>query len=205
MPHNKPKLLAGLLLAAGGSSRLGTPKQLIVWRSKPLIVHAVEQILAVCDAGVVVVTGAHADAVAASLQAYPVELLHNPEWRSGVGKSLADGVRVLRAKGAIGILVMLCDQPLVLKKDLLRLTDAWQDAPHIPAAALYRGAAGVPAIFPYNYFEQLTELLGDTGARTLLRGQNECTIVDMPRAAIDIDTAEDIASLRRYDQHSNEN
>jgi molybdenum cofactor cytidylyltransferase len=204
MPH-KPKLLAGLLLAAGGSSRLGSPKQLIVWRSKPLIVHAVEQSLAVCDAGVVVVTGAHADAVAASLQDYPVELVHNPDWRSGVGKSLADGVRVLHGRGATGVLVMLCDQPLVLESDLLRLADAWQDAPDIPAAALYHGTAGVPAIFPSTYFEQLTELVGDTGARALLRGQNACTIVDMPRAAIDIDTAEDIGSLRRYDQQSNEN
>jgi molybdenum cofactor cytidylyltransferase len=204
MPR-KPTLLAGLLLAAGGSSRLGTPKQLIVWRSKPLIVHAVEQSLAVCDAGVVVVTGAHADAIAGSLQDYPVEIIHNPDWPSGVGKSLADGVRVLRTRDATGVLVMLCDQPLVLKSDLLCLKDAWQGAPHIPAAALYHGAPGVPAIFPSSYFQQLIALRGDTGARALLRGQNDCTVVDMPLAAIDIDTAADIESLRRYDQHSSEN
>lgn len=204
MPH-KPKLLAGLLLAAGGSTRLGSPKQLIVWRSKPLIAHAVEQCLAVCDAGVVVVTGAHADVIAASLRAYPVELVHNPDWRSGVGKSLAGGVRVLRGRGATGVLITLCDQPLVLENDLLRLADAWRHAPHIPAAARYHGAVGVPAIFPSPYFEQLTGLVGDTGARALLRGQNECTIVDIPHAAIDIDTAGDIGALRRYDQPSNEN
>lgn len=197
---NKQKFLAGLVLAAGSSSRLGAPKQLIVWRSKPLICHAVEQSLALCDAGVVVVSGAHAAAVAASLQGYPVELVHNPDWQGGVGKSLADGVRALRARGAAAALVMLCDQPLVLASDLVRLADAWQAAPHIPAASHYHGAAGVPAIFPASYFAKLAELHGDTGARALLRGQNECTTVDMPRAAIDIDTAQDIESLRRYDQ-----
>jgi len=197
---NKQKLLAGLVLAAGGSFRLGTPKQLIVWRSKPLISHAVEQSLAICDAGVVVVVGAHADAIEATLQDYPVELVYNPDWRSGAGKSLADGIRALRSRGATGALVMLCDQPLVLKSDLVRLADAWQGAPHIPAASRYHGTVGVPAIFPTSYFEQLAALHGETGARALLRSQDECTIVDMPRAAIDIDTTEDIEALRRYDQ-----
>jgi len=199
---SKQKFLAGLVLAAGGSFRLGMPKQLIVWRSKPLIAHAVEQSLTLCDAGVIVVSGAHADAVAVSLQNYPVELIHNPAWQSGVGKSLAIGVRALRARGAAGVLVMLCDQPLVPESDLMTLVDAWQDNPLIPAAARYNDSAGVPAIFPASYFEQLAELEGDTGARALLRGQNECSIVDMPSAAIDIDTAEDIESLHRYDLDS---
>ena len=198
----KQKSLAGLILAAGGSFRLGTPKQLIVWRSKPLIAHAVEQSLALCDAGVVVVCGAHADAVAASLQNYPVELVHNPGWRRGLGTSLGDGIRALRARAVNGALIMLCDQPLVLVSDLMCLVDAWQRAPHIPAASRYNASVGVPAVFPSSYFEQLAGLHGDTGARELLCGQNECTIVDMPRAANDIDTVEDIESLRRYDRYS---
>ena len=100
---------------------------------------------------------------------------------------------------------MLCDQPLVLKNDLVRLVNAWQVAPHIPAASRYHDTVGVPTIFPSSYFEQLAELHGDTGARALLPGQDECTIVDIPHAAMDIDTKEDIESLRRYDQHSKQN
>jgi len=200
MPHQQ-KLLAGLVLAAGGSFRLGTPKQLIVWRSKPLICHVVEQSFGLCDAGVVVVSGAYADAVVASLQNYPVELVHNPDWPSGVGKSLGIGIRVIESWGVAGVLVMLCDQPLVLESDLTRLSDAWQRAPHVPAASRYQDAVGVPAIFPSSYFAQLAGLNGDTGARALLRGNDECTIVDMPQAAVDIDTPEDIESLRSYDQH----
>ena len=134
------------MLAAGGSFRLGMPKQLIVWRSKPLVAHAVEQSLTFCDAGVIVVSGAHADAVAVSLQNYPVEFIHNPAWKSGVVNSLGLGVRALRARGAAGVLVMLCDQPLVLESDLMALVDAWQDNPLIPAAARYNDSAGVPAI-----------------------------------------------------------
>ncbi len=187
-------------MAAGGSSRLGMPKQLIAWRDKPLVCHAVEQSLAVCGAGVVVVLGAHAAAVSISLQGYPVTIVHNPDWQSGAATSIAVGISALRSRSANGVLISLCDQPLVLACDLAHLADLWRAAPHLPAAAQYLSIVGVPAIFPAGYFDRLAGLQGDSGARALLRNADECTILTMPSAAMDIDTPEDMESLRSYDQ-----
>jgi molybdenum cofactor cytidylyltransferase len=192
--------LAGLVLAAGGSSRLGYPKQLLIWRGKPLIQYAVEQSLAVCGAGVVVVTGADSTDIATILQVQNVELVANPEWQAGVATSLRAGINALQSRPLGGVLITLCDQPLVKTHDLARLADIWQAAPHLPAAARYGNVVGVPAIFPVGYFDQLAGLEGDAGARTLLRANSTCRIMDMPDAALDIDTAEDIERLRRYDR-----
>lgn len=194
------KFLAGLILAAGGSSRLGMPKQLITWRDKPLICNAVERSLDVCGAEVIVVLGAHAEEVSVSLQGYPVTIVNNPDWQSGAATSLSAGICVLRSRLANAVLISLCDQPLILSSDLTKLADTWQTAPQLPAAARYCGVVGVPAIFPAAYFDRLGGLQGDSGARALLRNVDECTILDMPNAAMDIDTPEDMKSLRSYDQ-----
>jgi molybdenum cofactor cytidylyltransferase len=193
------EFLAGLVLAAGGSSRLGMPKQLLTWRDQPLVCHAVEQSLAVCGAGVVVVAGAHAAEVSVSLQGYPVTIIHNPHWQSGAATSLSAGISALRSRSANGVLISLCDQPLVLASDLAHLADIWQTAPHLPAASQYRRIVGVPAIFPAGYFDRLAGLQGDVGARALLRSAEEITILEMPSAAMDIDTPEDMERLRSYD------
>jgi molybdenum cofactor cytidylyltransferase len=194
------QFLAGLVLAAGGSARLGVPKQLLKWRGKSLIANAVEQSLAVCGAGVIVVTGADATSVVASLRDYPVEIVHNADWQTGAAGSLSAGIDTLRSKTVQALLVTLCDQPLVTAQDLARLAAAWERRPHIPAAARYSNIIGVPAIFPASCFASLAALQGDTGARSLLRGVDKCTAIDIPSAALDIDTAEDMAQLGGYDQ-----
>lgn len=191
--------LAGLILAAGGSSRLGSPKQLLRWRGKELVCHAVEQSLAVCDSGVVVVSGAQAAAVEGCLQGYDAEVVFNPHWEAGVATSLAIGVGAIRLRDACGVLVMLCDQPMLQVNDLARLAAIWRAAPDIPAAARYAAVLGAPAIFPSGYFARLAGLQGDLGARALLRDQDCCSILDIPEAALDVDTAADVDRLRRYD------
>jgi len=187
--------LAGLVLAAGGSSRLGQPKQLYEWRGTPLVCRAVEACLEVCGAGVVVVTGAHAHEVEARLESYPVQIVRNSGWKTGMAGSLQAGIQKLRGSSFSGVLISLCDQPRLDSGDLASLANVWQTSPELPAAARYKGIIGVPAIFPGDYLDSLLNLQGDQGARSLLSACASVSSVEMPAAAFDIDTVADLARL----------
>lgn len=185
--------LAGILLAAGGSSRFGIPKQTVLYRGEALVVRAARAALAVCPAGVTVVTGAAREEVTAALAGLPVTLCENVNWAAGLAGSMAHGVEHLPA-AATAALMMLCDQPLVTAAELARLVLAWTAQPAVPAAAFYVGRAGVPAIFPRQCWAELRRLTGDRGAAQLLRRHGErLSLVDMPAAAADVD---DPAALR---------
>jgi molybdenum cofactor cytidylyltransferase len=138
-------------------------------------------------------------AVEGCLQGYVVEVVFNPRWEAGVATSLAVGIEAIRLRDASGVLVMLCDQPMLQVKDMARLAAIWRAAADIPAAARYAGVLGAPAIFPSGYFACLAGLQGDLGARALLRDQDCCSILDIPEAAFDVDTTADVDRLRRYD------
>jgi molybdenum cofactor cytidylyltransferase len=195
--------LAGLVLAAGASRRLGQPKQLVQWRGQTLVARAVDHALALCDAGVVVVTGAHATAVAASLAELPhagtgLKPVYNAEWEQGMGASIARGMRALRAPGVpdpAGVLTLLVDQPAIARAELVSLVKLWQTNPLSLAAARYGQRRGVPAVFPQACFAALERLTGDTGARHLLAAATGVLELAIPAAAFDIDTPEALAAL----------
>lgn len=186
--------VAGVLLAAGDSSRLGTPKQLLEYRGEPLVVRAARAALDVCPAGLVVVTGARHDAVAAALAGLPLLVRHNPDWAEGMGASVRCGVAAVPA-AARGILLWVCDQPRVGAGQLGALVAAFGAAPDRIAAAAYAGTAGVPAVFPAAYRDALAALQGRRGARAIIADAAGVTRVDMPEAASDVDTPDDVAQL----------
>jgi CTP:molybdopterin cytidylyltransferase MocA len=148
-----------------------------------------------CPAGVVVVTGAYAEAIAASLGDTPVRLAYNADWPSGLASSLRCGLAALPA-AASGCLLLLCDQFAIDEQDLRRLIGAWVTASDRVAAAQYTGGLGVPAIFPAASWPALCALRGDRGARELIASLPEVTTVAVPNAARDIDTPADLDSAR---------
>ena len=188
---------ACVLLAAGGSRRLGRPKQLVRRRGRTLLEHAVEAARgAAPGAPLVVVLGAEALRLRTLLRrcdaaARPVV---NFRWTSGLGSSLAAGLDALPST-VDAALVLLVDQPNVGAAALRRLIAAWRRRPTVPAAARYLGRAGVPAILPRRSWRALRGVEGDSGARALLRGASAVTLVDLPEAELDIDTPEDAARL----------
>jgi molybdenum cofactor cytidylyltransferase len=190
--------IACVLLAAGGSRRLGRPKQLVRHRGRPLLLHAVEAARAAAPAvPVVVVLGAHAGRLRAILRRgapYAVAAA-NPRWREGLARSLATGLRAA-PPGTRALLVHVVDQPNVDGRALGRLLGAWRRRPGVPAAAFYAGRPGVPAVLPKRYWRDLLRLGGDQGARSLLRQLAMLTLVPMPEAETDIDTPADLKTLR---------
>jgi CTP:molybdopterin cytidylyltransferase MocA len=119
----------------------------------------------------------------------------NRDWEEGLGSSIRVGIARLPASCTAAMLV-LADQAAVSVEDLKRLAAGWRRQPEYIAAAIYGGTVGVPAIFPRSQFRELTELRGDVGARAVLRRNPDRIVrVPMERAALDIDTPEDLLAL----------
>lgn len=187
--------LYALLLAAGASTRFGSPKQLVRVAGRPLLHAAVTRAAEVTGNALIVVLGAGASELAPLLRHSPGSVVINQEWREGLASSIRAGVARLPPT-CDGVLLLLADQAAVTADDLKRLAGTWRKQPQCIAAALYAGITGVPAVFPRSLFRELAELHGDVGARALLRRNADRVVrVPMPGAALDIDTPEDLLAL----------
>ncbi len=194
-----PRDLWSLVLAAGGSRRLGTPKQLLRIGGQPLISRTLRAAEAVTPDRVVVVLGAHALKLRLLINRdHPdVYRIDNPSWAEGMAGSLRLGLAALPERAAAALL-LLTDQPGVDARSLRRLVNAWRRRPARAAASEYGGLLGVPAVLPRALWTEAKNLDGDVGARSLLReGDTVATIVPMPEASFDVDTEKDLRRLRR--------
>ena len=183
-----------LVLAAGAGTRFGSPKQLAAVNGVPMLRLALDRALSLAGAQVSVVLGAHAGEIAPVLGRLAVNVVVNRQWQEGMSSSIRAGVASV--PGSVGgVLLLLADQVGVSEGDLQRLCDAWRRNPGSIVAAQYGGGHGVPALFPRGQYALLLSLRGERGARALLRGGGLGIIgVQMPSAARDIDTREELAS-----------
>jgi molybdenum cofactor cytidylyltransferase len=184
-----------LVLAAGASSRLGQPKQLVKLGGRPALHIVVSHAVAVAGHSVSVVLGANARELTHLLAHSPASVIINRQWQEGVSSSIRLGLASLPA-GCDAVLIVLGDQVAITTEDLGRLVNAWKEQDSTIAASVYDQHVGVPAIFPRICFSELTELRGDQGARPILeRHSYRLVRVPMPNAAIDLDTPEQLAAL----------
>jgi CTP:molybdopterin cytidylyltransferase MocA len=189
-----------IILAAGASTRMGTPKQLLPVEGRPLIVRAAECSLAAGAWPVVVVLGAHEEQIRPVLARLPVLAIENPAWSEGMASSIRAGVTTLRqfSRSLNGALLALCDQPAFSAETIGRLVAAQRTTGRSIAAAHYGGHCGAPAYFLREHFPALAELTGEEGARLFLNGDpNRVAAVEMPELAADLDTPEDYAAWRK--------
>jgi molybdenum cofactor cytidylyltransferase len=190
--------VACVLLAAGGSQRLGQPKQFVRHGVRTLLQRAIAAARgALPEAPLIVVVGANGARVRAVLvrARRRVRIVTNTRWHAGMAASLQAGVAAV-PQNARAVLVLVVDQPWVGAAALSRLLRAWRRRPNVPAAAHYDGHVGVPAVLPRRHWHRLRALEGDQGARALLRGSDQVTLVDLPEAAFDVDTRADVEKLR---------
>ena len=188
-----------IILAAGPSTRMGTPKQLLLLDGKPLLVHAVEAALASSAWPVVVVLGANAEAIRPILAPLPVLIAENPAWPEGMAASLRTGVITLGqfSRSLDAALIALCDQPAFSADVIAQLVAAQRATGRSIVAARYSNRLGVPALFLHEHFSTLSALTGEEGARTLLNGDaGTVAAVDLPQLALDVDTPGDFATAK---------
>ena len=190
--------VAGVILAAGSSSRLGTPKQVLRYRGETLLHRTVRLAIAADLDPIHVVLGCDAIAVGDALEELRgrVTTVVNSDWQEGMGSSLAVGIASLPA-GAGAALVLVTDQPRLSHAILAEIAAVYRDGGAALVASRYAsGAVGVPALFARNYFPELTRLAGDRGARALFaRHRGQLVTVAFPAGDLDIDTPAAAAAL----------
>lgn len=183
-----------IILAAGESSRLGQPKQLLEKNGQPLIRH-MAQLAHDLNAGpVVVVVGANAEPITEALHDIQVRVVTNPDWKSGMASSLKIGVETLERALPDAILVLLTDQPYVSRALVEQLIETATSTHKAIVASEYGDTLGVPVLFRPEFYDALKSLEGDTGARKLVQKHpDDVAGVPFEQGNIDLDTPEDVA------------
>ena len=186
--------VAGVVLAAGGSTRMGRPKQLLAIDGEPLVRRVTRQVVGAC-APVHVVVGAARDAVAAALADLPVTLVDNPAWADGLGGSVARGVAAAFADPAVdAVLLTVGDLPRLLAAHLRAMVAGFRRSGAAALASCHERSVGVPAIFHRRVGGALLALRGPIGARAVLAGLGaEVVPFELPEAALDVDGPADWA------------
>jgi molybdenum cofactor cytidylyltransferase len=199
MTANRDLKIGGIMLAAGGSTRLGRPKQFLEFEGKTLLRRAAEAMCAsVCDP-VIAVLGAEYEKAEAEITDLPLAMRRNEEWESGMSSSIKIGLKelLLIEPEIDAVVITLCDQPFVNAEMIDRLGEKFAEAKSQMVAAEYDGVAGVPALFSNDIFDALFRLEGDKGARDLLRDPNASVeTIEINEAAIDIDNPDDVDRLK---------
>lgn len=186
-----------IILAAGASTRLGRPKQLLPWQGVTLLQHAVQTALTVTTQPVVV-TGANGEHLAAALDPGQVKMVFNPNWQQGIASSIRCGLQALlnRTPEPDQVIFMVCDQPFVTPGLLLDLINEQQKSRKPIVACAYADTLGIPALFDKSFFPQLLDLQGDTGARKVIQGNSgDVASVVFEQGGYDIDTMVDYEDL----------
>lgn len=187
-----------IILAAGSSSRMGRPKQLLPYMGKSLLSHSVDIANDADAKPVIVVLGANAALLEKEIDEKKVHIVVNNEWQEGMASSIRCGLNTLLhiAPSSGAAILMVCDQPFVSASLLNELISQQKNTGKLIVASQYQNTVGPPALFDKIIFPELMELKGDAGARKIVeRHSNDTTTVSFTGGNIDIDTEADYRSL----------
>lgn len=194
--------IAAVILAAGASTRMGTPKQLLQWQGRSLLRSITETAISADCSPIIVVLGADSDSlnerlrqrIQAEVIDLPVQVVNNPKWQTGMGSSIRMGIQALvdlnmDVKAAI---LLLCDQPFVSPQIIQQLRSSYDATHQSIVASSYQDTIGVPALFDRQLFSELLELNQLEGAKTLIQHHlNAVEIIDFEKGSIDLYTPKD--------------
>jgi molybdenum cofactor cytidylyltransferase len=204
-PRSLPVRVAAVVLAAGGSTRFGRPKQLAAFRGKTLVRHIVAATVEAGCAPVVVVVGEDAAQITLELNGLAASIAMHPQWSIGLGSSIGVGIQRLIDSAAEpdAAILLACDQPFVSAATLRQLIQLRLTSGKPIVASAYAATLGIPALFDRSCFPDLLQLKGDSGAKgIILSRQHDVAPFNFPAAAIDIDTPADYQRfLARNERH----
>ena len=187
-----------ILLAAGESRRMGTPKQLLSYKGSSLIYHATKEAIASICNPIVVVIGANSDRISPEINNLPVYITYNTQWRQGMSASIANGIKALLEMKVNfdALIVALADQPLITASVYDRLVERYYQNKVKAVASNYSDTIGVPALFDRTLIPEMLKMMQKGGAKQLLNKYSDRSLnLDLPEAAIDIDTPTDYQKL----------
>lgn len=183
--------IAILILAAGESKRMHGIKQVLPWKNTTLLGNAIEQAIESKANAVYIVLGANADQITPSIAHYNIQTIENKNWKNGLGNSIAAGVNYIKDNQLDydAILITLADQPLLTADYYNLLIDNYAQKEAKIIASETNNLPSVPAIFDALYFEKLSQLNQDKGAKEiLLAAENEVFVLRTNANLMDVDT-----------------
>ena len=193
-PRSLPMRVAAVVLAAGGSTRFGEPKQLAAFQGEIFVRHIVAASVEAGCAPVVVVVGEHAAQITLELTGLAASIVMHPQWSIGLGSSIGVGVQYVIDSGAEidAAILLACDQPFVNAATLRQLIQSRLTSGKPIVASAYAATLGIPALFDRSCFPDLLQLKGDSGAKGIIFSrQHDVAPFNFPAGAIDINTPAD--------------
>lgn len=186
-----------LILAAGNSSRLGEPKQLLNFKGKSLLLHVTQQALEVTKS-VVVVTGSNHHQIKKEIENLKAVIIENTNWNEGMASSINVGLNQILTlfPNIESCIISVCDQPFIEASVFTELISKQKESQNGIVASQYSEILGTPVLFTKKYFEDLLSLSGQEGAKKLLQKfKNDIAEINFEKGAIDIDTEDDYQQL----------
>jgi len=191
--------VAVILLAAGSSSRMGKPKQLLPVAGKGLLRHVVDSAVSSDCRPFIVVLGSDAALIQGSLEGADIEVIVNAGWIEGIGSSLRCGIKVLceLAPYSKGVIVALADNPNFSREIIAKLIGEQERGGRSIVASECGGVLAPPVYFGSRHYSELASSSGDDGAKALLkRHYNEVAVIRLDHM-LDLDTEEDFAEYQK--------
>ena len=193
-----------LLLAAGASRRMGTPKQLLAWNGITLIEHQIQTLLKTGQK-VYVVLGANVSEILPFIKSYNVTPIIFKKWNSGMGNSIAFSIAYLQKNNNFlqGVLITLVDQPLISVSHYNSLLKKFNpNLEQIVFSVSDKGWEGVPAIFHKSHFQELKNLKGEKGGKNIIKSLDKTVVkVTTSNLLTDIDTPKAYKELLKHTNH----
>lgn len=199
-PHFKIESYSIIILAAGGSSRLGSPKQLLPYSGKALLQKAIDNAKKCEPDQVIVVLGSRKQLIENEINHDGVIIVENQDWESGIASSIRTGINELKniSVNTDAAFLMACDQPFADENILQALIQEQARSGNAIVGSSYDNTKGIPALFHKNLFSDLLALEGDSGAKKLFEKYKElASFVSFQKGGIDIDTSEDYKNLTK--------
>jgi molybdenum cofactor cytidylyltransferase len=184
--------VAAVVVAAGASRRMTAIKQLLTWKNTTLLGHVINQLEEAGAAHIFVVLGAHEKEILKNIDSPGVTIIHNYDWSQGMGTSIAKTITYFKDHQLEfdGLLIASCDQPLIKLTHYKKLINSCINDGRIIVSS-YNEGQGIPVVFDKIYFNELSTLKNDVGAKSIVKNHLDRLIqIDAPEAAIDLDTKE---------------
>jgi molybdenum cofactor cytidylyltransferase len=196
--HHNIKQCGIIILAAGSSSRMGKPKQLLEFDGMTLLTRVSKMACQLKLYPVIAVLGANADLIQTNLDITGLDIVLNENWAEGMASSLRKGLYSMNEMypQVDGVMILVGDQPYINNQQINQLIDS-QNKSGLPISACsYEGIMGTPALFHKTVFPELMQLKGDIGAKKIIKKrEQDVATVFFDKGVVDIDTLEDYENL----------
>ncbi|WP_223034210.1 nucleotidyltransferase family protein [Hanstruepera marina] len=191
--------IATLILAAGRSSRMGQPKQLLPWGTSFLLDDIIKTLSQIPQGKIIVVLGSNYGMIESKIKHHSIDIVYNADYNKGMGSSISTGLSAIQklCNDCEGVMIALADQPLIPVLHYTTVIETFSKGKkQIIASAYESKRLGVPALFDRHYFKHLIDLDGDRGAKSIIKQNRDNVIaIDAKDYMADLDTLEDYNSL----------